>query len=139
LETLDTAEIEVNALIDDLRTRLEKLNLQASKSKHREQETSGHKKGNGKGKERENSPEPQADEGEDTDDDIGKRNGIAHRLREAEILLHKVAFFMGDVYHTLGAKYSKEEDSAYGKAEEIRKKLLKGEPHIPVATPLLTS
>lgn len=33
---------------------------------------------------------------------------------------------MGDVYHTLGAKYSKEEESAYAKAELIRKKLLKG-------------
>lgn len=122
LDTLLTAEIEANGLIEDLRAILEKLNLQASKSDSREHDTSDDKKG--KGKERESSPDPQHGE----EEDFAKRNGIARGLREAEIILHKVTFFMGDLYHTLGAKYSKEEDSAYGKAELIRKKLLKGEP-----------
>lgn len=126
LETLLTAEIEASALIEDLKAVLERLNSQASKLNSREQDTSDDEKG--KGKERESSPDPQPGE----DEDLAKRNGIARGLREAEILLHKVAFFMGDVYHTLGVKYSKEEDSAYAKAELIRKKLLKGEPHAAV-------
>lgn len=126
LETLLAAEIEANALIEDLRSTLEKLSSQASKSNSREQHASDDRKG--KGKERESSPDSQPDE----EEDVGKRNGIARSLREAEILLHKVTFFMGDLYHTLGAKYSKEEDSAYAKAELIRKKLLKGDLHAPV-------
>lgn len=126
LETLLTAEIEANELIEDLKIVLENLNSQALKSNAREQETSDDEKG--KGKEKESSPDPEPEE----EEDIGKRNGIARGLREAEILLHKVTFFMGDLYHTLGAKYSKEEDSAYAKAELIRKKLLKGKPRVPV-------
>lgn len=128
LDTLLTAEIEANALIDDLKGVLENLNSQASKSNPREQATSDDKKG--KGKEKEASPDHQP--GEEDEDDIAKRNGIARGLREAEIILHKVTFFTGDLYHTLGAKYSKEEDSAYAKAELIRKKLLKGEPFAPI-------
>jgi E3 ubiquitin-protein ligase SHPRH len=132
LETLVTAEAEINALIEDLKAVLERLNVQASNLKAQEQEASEEKKDasddekdlddkkgtsaekKGKGKERGSSLED-------------KRVGIIHRIREAEILLHKVTFFKGDVYHTLGAKYSKEEDAAYEKAEAIRKKLLKGE------------
>ena len=124
LETLLTAEIEANALIDDLKAMLEKLNLQATKSNSPEQDIFDDEKGKGKEKEREPSPDPQPGE----DEDVVKRNGIARGLREVEILLHKVTFFMGDLYHTLGAKYSKEEDAAYAKAESIRKKLLKGGP-----------
>jgi len=43
---------------------------------------------------------------------------------------------MGDMYHTLGAKYSKEEESAYTKAELIRRKLLKGESQTPAESVL---
>jgi E3 ubiquitin-protein ligase SHPRH len=121
LETLLAAEIEANTLIEDLKSTLENLSSQASKSKSLEQGVSTDK--NGKGKERESSPASQHDE----EEDIIKRNSVARGLREAEIILHKVMFFMGDLYHTLGAKYSKEEDSAYAKAELIRKKLLKGD------------
>lgn len=123
METLLTAEIEANALIEDLNAALEKLNLQ-SRSNSLEQDASGDN-GEGKGKEKESPPDPRVGE----DDDAGKRGGIANRLREAELLLHKVTFLMGDIYHTLGAKYSKEEESAYAKAELIRRKLLKGKSH----------
>ena len=123
METLQTAEIEANALIEDLSAALEKLILQSSKSNPPEQGTSeDDTKGKEKEKEMESSPDPQTGE----DDETGKRSGITNRLREVELLLHKVTFLMGDVYHTLGAKYSKEEESAYAKAELIRKKLLKG-------------
>ena len=123
METLLTAEIEANALIEDLNAALEKLNLQ-SRSNSLEQDASGDN-GEGKGKEKESPPDPRVGE----DDDAGKRGGIANRLREAELLLHKVTFLMGDIYHTLGAKYSKEEESAYANAELIRRKLLKGKSH----------
>lgn len=131
METLVTAETEVNTLIEDLKAVLQKLDLQILTLKSQEQDTSNEKEDTvddekdtddkkdtsadkkGKGKER----------GSTLDD---KRVGVIHRIREAEILLHKVTFFKGDVYHTLGAKYSKEEDAAYEKAESIRKKLLKG-------------
>ena len=124
LETLLTAEIEAKALIGDLKSMLEllleklneKLRLQAAKANAQEQDAPD----NGKGKEKKKEEEIQ-------DEDFARRNAITHRLRETEILLHKVTFLMGDVYHTLGEKYSKEEEEAYGRAELIRKKLLKGE------------
>jgi len=128
LETLLTAEIEATTLIEDLSAALEKLVLQSSKSHPPEQDNSRGDDAKGKGKERESSPDPRED------DDAGKRSGITNRLREAELLLHKVTFLMGDMYHTLGAKYSKEEESAYAKAELIRRKLLKGELHVPAPT-----
>lgn len=125
METLLTAEAEAKALIKDLNAALETLNSQP-KHNSLEQVTSGD---NAKGKGKEEESPPDTDTGED--DDTGKRSGIANRLREAELLLHKVTFLMGDVYHTLGAKYSKEEGEAYGNAELIRRKLLKGESHTP--------
>jgi len=125
LETLLTAEIEAKALIKDLNAAMEKLNSQP-KHNSLEQDTAGDNT-KGKGKEKESPPDTRSGE----DDDAGKRGGIANRLREAELLLHKVTFLMGDVYHTLGAKYSKEEEEAYAKAELIRRKLLKGESHKP--------
>lgn len=121
LETLLTAEIEANTLIEDLKAALEKLNSQPPKPSPPEKDTSDSNT-EGKGKERESSPDSQMGE----DDETGKRSGIANRLREAELLLHKVTFLMGDVYHTLGVKYSKEEESAYAKAELVRRRLLKG-------------
>lgn len=121
LQTLCTAETEVNALIEDLNTALEKLSSQ-SKSNSLEQDASDDDP-KGKGKEKESSHETRTGE----DDDSGRRGGIANRLREAELLSHKVMFVMGDMYHNLGDKYSKEEESAYAKAELIRRKLLKGE------------
>lgn len=125
METLLTAEIEATALIEDLNAALEKLILQSSKSNPPEQDASDDDAtgddAKGKGKEKESSPDTRED------DDAGKRSGITNRLREAELLLHKVTFLMGDIYHTLGVKYSKEEESAYEKAELIRRKLLKGE------------
>jgi E3 ubiquitin-protein ligase SHPRH len=54
-----------------------------------------------------------------------KRRALQHRLRECYLLLHKVSFLKGDVYNVLGADYSKDEDASYGKAEELRRKLLK--------------
>ena len=138
-----TAEIEANALIEDLNAALEKCNSQSSKSKAVEEGTADDD-AKGKGKERESSPASPADDdaegkgkegksssGPPEDDDSAKRSGIANRIREAELLLHKVTFLMGDMYHTLGAKYSRDEESSYAKAELIRKKLLKGESHTP--------
>jgi len=125
LETLLTAETEAKALIKDLNAVLETLNLQ-QKRNSLEQVTSDD---DAKGKGKEDESPPDTDNGED--EDTGKRSGIANRLREAELLLHKVTFLMGDVYHTLGAKYSKEEGEAYENAELIRRKLLKGESRTP--------
>jgi len=125
LETLLTAETEAKALIKDLNAVLETLNSQ-QKHNSLEEVTPGDD-AKGKGKEKESPPDTRNGE----DDDTGKRGGIANRLREAELLLHKVTFLMGDVYHTLGDNYSKEEGEAYENAELIRRKLLKGESHTP--------
>ena len=132
METLLTAEIEAKVLIKDLNAAMEKLNSQP-KHNSLEQDAAGDNT-KGKGKEKESLPDTRSGE----DDGARKRGGIANRLREAELLLHKVTFLMGDVYHTLGAKYSEEEEGAYAKAELIRRKLLKGESHTPTRWDCLT-
>lgn len=99
----------------------------------------------GKGKEREGFS---GDEGEDEDDlsehndgeddpeekDLPKtsageehrtkRRAIKQRLREGQLVLHRVKFLQGDVYHVLGK--SREEDATYQAAETLRRELLKG-------------
>jgi len=60
------------------------------------------------------------------DEHRSKRRAIKQRLREALVLLHKVKFLRGDVYHVLGN--TAEEDAAYQGAEELRRQLLKGAP-----------
>ncbi|TFK26931.1 hypothetical protein FA15DRAFT_666880 [Coprinopsis marcescibilis] len=47
------------------------------------------------------------------------------RLREAKLLMHRVKFLHGDVYHMLGHEFSAKEDEAYADAEGIRRDLLK--------------
>lgn len=90
----------------------------------------------GKGKERQMSPESEIDE-EDTLDDRDiprtpaghehkvKRRAIQQRIRDGRLLLHRVKFLQGDVYHVLGASHGPSEDAAYATAEELRRELLK--------------
>ncbi|KIJ64355.1 hypothetical protein HYDPIDRAFT_154792 [Hydnomerulius pinastri MD-312] len=54
-----------------------------------------------------------------------KRGALQARLRECLIVLHRVKFLMGDVYHVLGAMHGEKEDEAYAGAEAMRKALLK--------------
>ena len=99
----------------------------------------------GKGKERERFSD---DESEDEDEDEGiehdgevdpeekdlpktpageehriKRRAIKQRLREGQLVLHRVKFLQGDVFHVLGK--SGDEDAAYQAAENLRHELLK--------------
>jgi E3 ubiquitin-protein ligase SHPRH len=90
---------------------------------------------NGKGKEKEHDPVDDSSLEETHTPDLPKtpageehavkRRALVHRLRECNLVLHKVFFLKGDVYHVLGESYSKDEDVAYGNAEELRRKLLK--------------
>lgn len=56
-----------------------------------------------------------------------KRMALLARLRECLIVLHRVKFLQGDVYHVLGSSSSEKEDAAYADAEGLRKDLLKCE------------
>ena len=98
----------------------------------------------GKGKAREVSEELSEDEDEDDEDEhedpedkglpktpAGKqhkaqRGALKSRLREARLILHRIKFLLGDVYHVLGGVHSTSEDAAYEVAEQIRRDLLKG-------------
>jgi E3 ubiquitin-protein ligase SHPRH len=52
-----------------------------------------------------------------------KRRAIKQRLREGQLVLHRVKFLQGDVFHVLGK--SADEDAAYQAAETLRHELLK--------------
>ena len=100
----------------------------------------------GKGKERERFSDDGNDEDEDEDEGIEhdsevdpeekdlpktpageehriKRRAIKQRLREGQLVLHRVKFLQGDVFHVLGK--SADEDTAYQAAETLRHGLLK--------------
>lgn len=99
-------------------------------------------KGKGKERERFNDDENEEDEDEESEHDgeidpeekdlpktpAGeehriKRRAIKQRLREGQLVLHRVKFLQGDVFHVLGK--SADEDAAYQAAETLRHELLK--------------
>ncbi|KAG8915263.1 hypothetical protein FRC00_006131 [Tulasnella sp. 408] len=51
------------------------------------------------------------------------RQGLLTRIREAQVVLHRIEFCLGDLYHQLGK--AKEEEESYGEAEGLRRSLLK--------------
>lgn len=56
-----------------------------------------------------------------------KKQALRQRIRECQIVMHKIQFLKGDVYHVLGERYSADESTAYATAEDLRRVLLKGE------------
>jgi E3 ubiquitin-protein ligase SHPRH len=59
------------------------------------------------------------------DEHLHKSRALQQRLRDCYIILHKVKFLQGDMYHWMGGSKVEEEEVAYKSAEGIRKKLLK--------------
>ncbi|KAF6756271.1 SNF2 family N-terminal domain-containing protein [Ephemerocybe angulata] len=93
-------------------------------------------KGKGKAKAgAESDDDDEDDEEEDNLEDKGlpktpagkehraRTQALKTRLREGKLLLHKVKFLMGDIYHNM--EMSAEEDAAYDHAEKLRQDLLK--------------
>ncbi|TFK67239.1 hypothetical protein BDN72DRAFT_843332 [Pluteus cervinus] len=58
-----------------------------------------------------------------------KRGALTQRLRECKVVLHRIKFLQGDVYHVLGDRHVQSEEEAYATAEELRKELLSGAEH----------
>lgn len=56
-----------------------------------------------------------------------KRTSLRSRLRECRLMLHRIKFLLGDVYHILGEAHAQDEASAYEVADNIRKGLLEGD------------
>lgn len=54
-----------------------------------------------------------------------KKRALQQRLRECQIVMHKVHFLKGDVYHVLRENHSNDESAAYAAAEDLRRILLK--------------
>ncbi|KAI0668956.1 SNF2 family N-terminal domain-containing protein [Trametes maxima] len=146
LETLLNAEKDGQNLVTDLSDALaehlkegEKLKAETARLREERQQAwrlhyNGNINGKGKGRARSDPPEH---ENVDADDEGLPRNkvGEAHRgkttmllsrTREARIVLHKVKFLQGDVYHVLGEQYESQENEAYASAEELRRALLRG-------------
>ncbi|KAI0702634.1 SNF2 family N-terminal domain-containing protein [Earliella scabrosa] len=92
----------------------------------------------GKGKGRANGDTPEVDLQDLEADEEGiprnpagdahraKSTSLSQRLRENRIVLHKIKFLQGDVYHVLGKSYENAENEAYAAAQELRSLLLKG-------------
>ncbi|KAF7309597.1 SNF2 family helicase [Mycena indigotica] len=87
----------------------------------------------GKGKARESSVS--ATRSTDTkEDEIGlqtnfqdhrsRKTALKNRRREAQLIMHRVKFLQGDVYHMLGEGHGVSENAAYEAAESLRQVLL---------------
>ena len=83
----------------------------------------------GKGKEKESdeddlSPNPELlPASAEGDEHRRGRMAFLSRIREVQVVLHRVEFSLGDIYHHFGK--SKEEDESYAQAEALRRSLLK--------------
>ncbi|KAH7925001.1 hypothetical protein BV22DRAFT_1034512 [Leucogyrophana mollusca] len=151
LESLVSAEKDVDQLIEEIRTAitehaakgdiLKKEALALTESRKKNQVPDARLtdvSGKGKGKGRDISPLSDIDAEEDIDledEDLPKtpageehsikRRALQQRLRECLMVLHRVKFLQGDIYHVLGPSQSEKEDASYSAAELIRKDLLK--------------
>lgn len=148
LQALKDAEKQANDMIGEIKTVLDEHHAAGEVLKKevaakrqslgiRAGEASTSTTDKGKGKERavSEAPSDSEDEGsEDTklprnpagEEHTMKRGALQHRLREIKLVLHKVKFLQGDVYHMLGEAFSSAEAEAYDAAEAIRRDLLKG-------------
>lgn len=57
------------------------------------------------------------------DDHRAKTQGLKSRVRETQVVQHKVQFLLGDIYNILARE--KDEETAYGEADTLRKELLR--------------
>ncbi|KAI0632763.1 SNF2 family N-terminal domain-containing protein [Trametes polyzona] len=145
LDILLAAEKEAQNLVSDMSEALAELAkegeaLKAETAKLREErrhaarEHAAADNGKGKGRARSDTPEGGSVDADEEglphnpagDAHRAKLTTLQARLREARIVLHKVKFLQGDVYHVLGEQYSEQENEAYGAAEELRRVLLRG-------------
>ncbi|KAG2078621.1 hypothetical protein BDR04DRAFT_1087088 [Suillus decipiens] len=148
LDYLTTAEQEANEIIDDIKTTIAEHQIkgEALKNEARILRESRQpdlpdlsKTDKGKGR-RAMSPLTDIDDDFDDVEDVEdrglpktpageehsiKRRALQQRLRECLMVLHRVKFLQGDVYHVLGASHSDKEDASYAAAETLRKNLLK--------------
>ena len=138
IEILKEAEKQVNELMAEIKGAMAEHDekgeaLKEDAAARREQPAPAMEKG--KGKERAVS-DALSDEQDSEDKGLPRnpageehatrRRALQHRLREAKVVLHKVKFLQGDVYHMLGEAFKSAEDAAYAVTDEIRRDLLKG-------------
>ncbi|OJT14448.1 hypothetical protein TRAPUB_9026 [Trametes pubescens] len=144
LDILLAAETDAKKLVSDLSDVLaehakegEKLKEETSRLRElRHQATTHHAADHNKGKGRARSDSPDYDSVEADEEGLphnpigdahrAKAGMLQNRIRDARIILHKVKFLQGDVYHVLGEQYANQENEAYAAAEELRRVLLKG-------------
>ncbi|KAI6002459.1 SNF2 family N-terminal domain-containing protein [Pisolithus orientalis] len=150
LNHLLAAENEVNELITEVQAAIAQHHQKGEALKKAAQALRESRKQNladqsqplashkGKEKETGREPSPFSDDGdEDEVEDRGlpnnpageehrtKRHGLQQRLRECWMILHRVKFLQGDVYHVLGPSLSEQENACYTAAETLRRDLLK--------------
>lgn len=127
IEELQGAIKEHNAKGEGLKRQSP--NITPSKNQSQEDEATPEGGNGGKGKGREHPPisNDQDIPGSVLDEEhAAKRRTLQQRLREMLLVLHRVKFLQGDVYHVLGGQHSASETEAYGVADVIRRDLLKG-------------
>jgi E3 ubiquitin-protein ligase SHPRH len=126
----------IQALIQDLRDEITAHDKKGNEMKQGRSDAQKETEGSESRKQRDESPQDEADEYSTGIPKtpagtawIHARAALVGRLREAQLVHHKVQFFLGDIYHIL-APDSLEERQAYQAAENMRNQLLAGMPHL---------
>ncbi|KAJ3551190.1 hypothetical protein NM688_g4853 [Phlebia brevispora] len=141
LDNLLQAEKDMTKLIAEIQTVLDQHEeagriLREQNAAESQEQANGAPTDEPKGKTKQKASRPSSADSEDGDDDglphdaageehRNKKRALQQRLRECQVVMHKVQFLKGDVYHVLGERYMDDENKAYTSAEELRRVLLK--------------
>ncbi|KAF8963293.1 SNF2 family N-terminal domain-containing protein [Flammula alnicola] len=144
LRTLDSAEKDTNKYLEEITDMLAKHDAKGKEMKEeaallRQQRgdspdtTAADEAGKGKAREKHNNKDEEGGDDDPEEKDLPKtpageehrtkRRAIKQRLRDGLLILHRINFLQGDVYHVLGD--SAHEDASYQTAEKLRRQLLK--------------
>lgn len=126
LQMLQNAEGDISQLIEELENAIRRYSGKgkASKTPVDSEALNNGPTSNNKENGHETSPHEEKTTTSLEEEKAVRRRTLNQRLRETRLVLHRIKFLQGDVYHVLDNQYSSEE--SYGIANEIRRELLKG-------------
>jgi len=125
LQTLQNAEGDINQLIEELENAIRRYSGKGKVSKTSVGSDALNNGTTSHNKENEHETSPHEEETTIPEDEQAvRRRSLNQRLRETRLVLHRIKFLQGDIYHVLDNQHSSEE--SYGVANEIRRELLKG-------------
>jgi len=124
LQTLQNAEGDIGQLIEELENTIQRCSGKGKVSKTSIDLEALNNGTTSDNQENGHATSPHEEKTTPEEEQAVRRRSLNQRLRETRLVLHRIKFLQGDVYHVLDNQHSSEE--SYGVANEIRRELLKG-------------